>query len=82
MTTQPNTTDVEDEVLLKKQGHLAVITLNRPELQNTITSLMLDTLCERLLEAEADPEVRVIVLTGRGRFFCGGLDLRGSGCRG
>ena len=79
MTTQSNTTDVEDEVLLRKQDHLAVITLNRPELQNTITSLMLDTLCERLLEAEADPEVRVIVLTGRGKFFCGGLDLRGSG---
>ena len=79
MTTQPNITDVEDEVLIEKLGHLAVITLNRPEFQNTITTLMLDTLCERLLEAEADPDIRVIILNGRGRFFCGGLDLRGSG---
>jgi enoyl-CoA hydratase/carnithine racemase len=42
---------------------------------NTISGPMLDAISERLMEAERDPEVRCIVLTGAGRAFCAGLDL-------
>lgn len=55
--------------------HIATITLNRPERMNTISPAMLNELTETLLKADADPDVRVIVLTGAGRAFCAGLDL-------
>lgn len=57
--------------------HVAVIQFNRPERQNTITRPMLARLSECLLEANADREVRAVIITGSGRFFCAGLDLRG-----
>ncbi len=63
------------EVLYATADHVATITLNRPERMNTISGPMLRQLTERLLEAEADKDVRVIVLTGTGRAFCAGLDL-------
>ena len=65
----------EAEVLYATADHVATITLNRPERMNTISRAMLSQLTERLLEADADREVRVIVLTGTGRAFCAGLDL-------
>ena len=58
--------------------HVATITFNRPEQQNTISRDMLARFGELLLEADADEEVRAIVITGTGKFFCAGLDLRGS----
>lgn len=64
-----------DEVLYQVDGHVATITLNRPERRNAITRSMLDTLSERLLEADSDPRVRTIVLTGAGQAFCVGLDI-------
>jgi enoyl-CoA hydratase/carnithine racemase len=62
-------------VLYEKDGAIATITLNRPERLNAISGPMLETLSERLLEADRDRDVRVIVLTGAGRGFCSGLDL-------
>jgi len=62
-------------VLYEKDGAIATITLNRPERLNAISGPMLETLSERLLEADRDVDVRVIVLTGAGRGFCSGLDL-------
>ncbi|HEY1751982.1 MAG TPA: enoyl-CoA hydratase-related protein [Caulobacteraceae bacterium] len=63
------------EVLYAVADHVATITLNRPERMNTISGPMLSQLTQRLLEADADRDVRVIVLTGTGRAFCAGLDL-------
>jgi enoyl-CoA hydratase/carnithine racemase len=68
-------TTVNDEVLYEVDGHVATITLNRPERMNTISRAMLGQLTEHLLAADADPEVRVLILTGTGRAFCAGLDL-------
>src|ERR1700678_2631648 len=64
-----------DEVLYEVSDHIATITLNRPERMNTISRAMLGQLTEHLLAADADPDVRVVVLTGTGRAFCAGLDL-------
>jgi enoyl-CoA hydratase/carnithine racemase len=63
------------EVLYEVSDHIATITLNRPERMNTISRAMLGQLTEHLLAADADPDVRVVVLTGTGRAFCAGLDL-------
>ncbi len=64
-----------NELLYAVRGHVATLTFNRPERMNTITMQMLDALSSRLLEADADPDVRVIVLTGAGRAWCAGLDV-------
>src|ERR1700761_3944190 len=64
-----------DQVLTERTGPVAVITLNRPERLNTISATMLRELSEALLDADRDPEVRAVVLTGAGRGFCAGLAL-------
>lgn len=65
-----------DDVLYSVADQIATITINREQYQNTISGPMLDALSERLLEADRDSEVRAIVITGTGRFFCAGLDMR------
>jgi enoyl-CoA hydratase/carnithine racemase len=65
-----------DEVLFSVEGHVATLTLNRPDRLNAISMPMLDRLSELLGSCDRDPDVRVIVLTGAGRGFCSGLDLK------
>ena len=62
------------EILYEKQQGGVLITLNRPEALNAITRSMLKEFHQALDEAEADPEIRAIVLTGAGRGFCSGFD--------
>jgi enoyl-CoA hydratase/carnithine racemase len=64
------------DLIFEKKEHVATITLNRPERLNAISFEMLELLTEKLSEAEADGDVRVIVITGAGRGFCSGLDLK------
>lgn len=63
------------EVLYEVADGIATITLNRPERMNAISGPMLTKLAADLLKANADPKVRVVLLTGAGRAFCVGLDL-------
>jgi enoyl-CoA hydratase/carnithine racemase len=65
-----------DEVLYEVVDHVATITLNRPHRSNAISMPMLDQLSQRLAEADTDRDVRAIVLTGAGKAFCAGLDLK------
>ena len=64
------------DILLENKDHVATITLNRPDRLNAISGEMLNRLSEILLEADHDADVRVILLTGAGRGFCAGLDLK------
>jgi enoyl-CoA hydratase/carnithine racemase len=57
-------------------GHVAVITLNRPKALNAVNSALADAVGGHLEEAAADARVRVIVVTGAGRAFCAGADLK------
>jgi enoyl-CoA hydratase/carnithine racemase len=66
----------DDEVLYETADHVATLTINRPDRMNTISMPMLRQLSKHLLEADADNDVRVIVITGNGRAFCAGLDLQ------
>ncbi|WP_328784817.1 enoyl-CoA hydratase-related protein [Streptomyces canus] len=55
--------------------HVATIRLNRPHKRNAFTFEMVNDWADRLVDAQADPEVRVIVVTGAGSGFCSGIDL-------
>ncbi|MBW3537004.1 MAG: enoyl-CoA hydratase/isomerase family protein, partial [Actinobacteria bacterium] len=63
------------DLISEREEHVATITLNRPDRMNAISGDMLIDLSAALLDADRDPAVRVIVLTGKGRAFCAGLDL-------
>ena len=54
---------------------VARVTLNRPERGNAITRELIDELEEAVEQADLDPDVRVVLLAGRGKGFCGGYDL-------
>lgn len=64
------------DIVYAKEGHIATITLNRPERMNAFSMAMIDSIERALRDAAADDEIRVIVLTGAGRGFCAGLDLK------
>jgi len=64
------------DLLYEKDGAIATITLNRPEALNAISLPMLNSLSAALRDADADEATRVIVMTGAGRGFCAGLDLK------
>ena len=65
-----------EDLLYQTDGHVATITLNRPERLNAISGPMLRSFSRAFLDADHDPGVRVIVITGAGRGFCAGLDLK------
>jgi enoyl-CoA hydratase/carnithine racemase len=62
------------EILYEKQRKGVLITLNRPERMNAISHSLRKELHQALDEAEADPEIRAVVLTGAGRAFSAGMD--------
>jgi enoyl-CoA hydratase/carnithine racemase len=64
------------ELLYEVSDNIATITLNRPDRMNAITGPMLESFSRAFRDADADTNVRVIVLTGAGRGFCAGLDLK------
>ena len=66
-----------EEILYEVEDPIATITLNRPERLNAWTDRMAAELKHAVAQAEADQGVVVIVITGAGRGFCAGADLRG-----
>lgn len=62
-------------VRIERRGAVCVITLDRPEVRNAIDRRTALALERALDDAEADPAVRVLVLTGAGEHFCAGMDL-------
>ena len=69
----------QDHCLLEREGHVLVVTLNRPEAKNALSSGMLAGMYRAWRMLDADPELRVAVLTGRGDVFCAGADLKAMG---
>ena len=65
------------QIIYEKGDGLATITLNRPERMNAFTLQMIREWAQALEDARADPEVRAVIVTGAGRGFCAGADLRG-----
>ena len=73
---------MSDDVLVSRETGVMTITLNRPDKLNAITFAMNDTLYSFIDEAAADDAIRVLVITGAGRAFCAGDDLKESDPRG
>jgi len=72
--TQDLLADLEDGIL--------TITLNRPEARNAMTGAMTSALADTLEKAELDPEVKCLILTGAGKGFCAGGDVKGMAASG
>jgi enoyl-CoA hydratase/carnithine racemase len=71
---------MSDPVLLERRDRAFWITLNRPEKRNALNAAVLAGVVDGLRRAHADPEVRVVVLTGAGdKAFCAGADLSAGG---
>ncbi len=65
----------ESPILYERDGRIARVTLNRPEVLNAIDDRLPEELEAAVVKANSDPAVRVIVLSGAGRAFCAGYDL-------
>ena len=65
-----------NKVLLEKHEAYAIITLNRPDEMNALSRELRSDLVEAFDECSADENIRVIILTGKGKAFCAGMDLK------
>ena len=70
------TDTVTPAALTERRGNVMVITLNRPEARNAVNSAVSTAVGDALQEAQDDPEVRAVVITGAGESFCAGADLK------
>jgi len=70
-------TTTNTDVVLDRTGAVLIVRLNRPEARNALNGTMIRGIGQGVLDAEADPQIRAIVLIGTGdRAFCAGMDLR------
>jgi enoyl-CoA hydratase/carnithine racemase len=76
MPDAPDRSDRDEPVLYDVADGVATITLNRPDRRNAISVRMLQQLSARLDEADRSAAVRAVVLTGAGKGFCSGLDIK------
>jgi enoyl-CoA hydratase/carnithine racemase len=64
-------------LVVERRGPVLLLRLDRPEVRNALSWTMIGGISQAVAEAESDPEIRVLVLTGTGdRAFCSGIDLR------
>ena len=68
-----------DQLLQTVDGHVATLTLNRPDQRNAVNPELTVALAEAMDRVEADPQVWVVILTGAGPHFCAGADLKALG---
>jgi len=68
-----------EQIIYEKSEGIATITLNRPERMNAFTPKMLDEWLAALQDSHVDRDVKVVIVTGSGRGFCTGADVRGTG---
>lgn len=66
-----------DDLLAHVDGHVGVITFNRPERRNALSNHMYEGFGRALPAMSQDPEVRVVLITGAGGAFCAGGDVKG-----
>jgi enoyl-CoA hydratase len=66
----------EPHLLVERDGHVAVVTLNRPEARNALSGEMIVRMADAWVEIDEDPDIRVAIVTGAGGHFCAGADLK------
>src|SRR5262245_50598508 len=63
------------QIIYAKEGHVATITMNRPEKLNAYSEVMVHEMLKAFADARDDEQIRAIILTGAGRGFCSGGDI-------
>ena len=71
--------DSQPHCLVEQEGHTLVVTMNRPEAKNALSGPMMEIMTEAWERVNADPDIRVAILTGAGGAFCAGADLKAMG---
>jgi enoyl-CoA hydratase len=66
----------DGHLLIERDGNVMVVTMNRPERRNALSPEMMRGMSRAWDEANADPDVRAVILTGAGGSFCAGADLQ------
>jgi enoyl-CoA hydratase/carnithine racemase len=64
-----------ETIIVEREHHIGIITLNRPEQLNTFTSSLARELNQALRDMDQDREIRVVIIKGNGRVFCAGIDV-------
>ena len=64
------------ECIVERDGHTLIVTMNRPEARNALSGEMMQIMSEAWDEVNANPDIRVAILTGAGGHFCAGADLK------
>ncbi|MGH8967842.1 MAG: enoyl-CoA hydratase-related protein, partial [Actinomycetes bacterium] len=70
-------TEKGPDALIEQRGHTLILTLNRPEARNALSTEMLSIMVDAWDRVDNDPEIRTCILTGAGGYFCAGMDLKG-----
>jgi 2-(1,2-epoxy-1,2-dihydrophenyl)acetyl-CoA isomerase len=71
-----------ETLLFDVQDHVARLTLNRPDSGNAMNAAMMRELSDVAIRCDEDPEIRAVLLTGAGKMFCAGGDLRSFAAKG
>ena len=66
-------------LITEKHEGYAILTLNRPDAMNALSRALRDAIVAAFEDCQADPEIRVVIITGKGRAFCAGMDLKEMG---
>src|SRR6202044_3269999 len=69
------------DALIEQRGHTLILTLNRPEARNPLSTEMLSIMVEAWDRVDTDPDIRGCILTGAGGYFCAGMDLKAAAAR-
>jgi enoyl-CoA hydratase len=75
-TTEKTETPPDQHLLVERDGHVMVLTMNRPERRNALSPSMMEGMSAAWDEINANPDIRVAILTGAGGCFCAGADLQ------
>ena len=76
MSEQPSVTDEQPDALIEQREHVLIVTMNRPDARNALSTAMMALMREAWDRVDTDPDIRACVLTGAGGAFCAGADLK------
>ena len=66
----------QPHALIEQREHVLIVTMNRPQARNALSPAMMALMRQAWDRVDADPDIRVCVLTGAGGAFCAGADLK------
>src|SRR5271165_1355045 len=75
MSAQQPAGEVERRVRVETDGHVATVTLTRPEKHNALDIAMFEAILAAAEQLAGEPQIRAVVLHGEGKSFCSGLDV-------